>query len=489
MNLLHELVTTLALEPRDALTWAGHADEIEVELALRPRPPAYELSIAMSPRTPHQSLFAVPRALWFGAADKLTPTLDPGFDARVALRCEPRLVALFDHEHRHLLVTLMEHHQVVIDAGRVLLFVEAAQRTLHEAFADALAMARHLAAADLALGVRRFLADPDPRVRDHLERLAKDDSTLYRLIAAARADSARERPDLTHSALLAQVRDNALDLPRRSAAFARLLTDFPWTETARALPRLGAFLGMLSAAERGAPFVQLMEELGPRWQAPDLDAGAAFAIAQALWSVRPPWTPRLGQAFALIIRRLAHPEMVPWIRELLGTRDDALFDEALELLTRLGATRSDVRNLIPPSLRGLLIERAHLLAKRGRVGAAVLEIAASSLPPESSAQLEHHLTLLGELGDPESVALLVAQFEHYDAAVRAAAIVATGRCGTLEHLPYLEPLTSGLFRSGEVKQLARAAIAAIRDRAGLRDVPGALSLSGGTPGGLTLPEE
>lgn len=497
MQDLAALLTPLGLRPRDALTWSGLVEGVTVELALMPKatpPQQYELAFTLSPETPHPSLFAVPRSLWFAAPSEEPDTLqtfstfDRRFDARVALRGEPSLIALFDHERRLELLSLMTEHTLVLDAGRVLLFVPAEHPQLADTLTRALALARHLGTSDLTAGVASYLADPSPYVRDHFTQFAKTDGTLVRLVAAVRADLSLRSPDVSHAALLAQVRDTALDLERRSAAFVELLMRFPWSETVAVLARAKPFLGALSAADRGAGFTRMLVDLLPVWLEHRKEPEAAFTLLEALWSFHPPLTPELGIPMARMMAHLARKESIPWLAELAQTRDADQFEAALIGLDAIGASRLELRKLIGPSLRPLLIERAPKIARAQRRGAALLEVAASSVPPERPAQLLELVVLLGELGDPSSAPFLFTLVEHNDDDVREATLVALGLCGTVDHIDYLEPQTSGLFRSSRIKQLARDAIANIRNRAGLRDVPGALSLSGDSAGGLSEPD-
>lgn len=498
MQNLSTLLTPLGLRPRDALTWEGVIDGVRVELQLVPRPTPprhFELAFTLSPeKNTHPSLFAVPRTFWFAPAHDALPiatlaTFDQRFDESIVLRGEPWLIALFDHERRHELLSLMTDHTLVIDAGRVLLFPPPDHPQLADTLNRALALARHLGTTDLTQGVARYLADPSPYVRDHFTQFAKSDGLLVRLVASVRADASLRSPDITHAGLVAQVRDTALDLDRRATAFVELLIRFPWSETVKLLSRVKPLFGALSAANRGAGFVAVIEGLLPTWLANTSEPEAAFTLLEALWSVRPPLTPELGVPFARMMGHLARKETLPWLGELLQTRDGDQFEAALIALDAAGASRLEVRKLIGPSLRSLLIERAPRIARTQRRGAALLEVAASSVPPERPAQLLELVVLLGELGDPKSAPFLFTLVEHNDDDVREATLVALGRCGTVEHIDYLEPQTSGLFRSSRIKQLARDAIAEIRKRAGLRDVPGALSLSSDSPGGLTLPED
>ncbi len=482
----------LDLRPKDTLTWVGHLDGVDLEVAFTPRPTppqTFDLALTLTPTTTHPNLFVVPQGLWLGAPHDLRPTLDTRFDDAIALRCEPRLVALFDHERRQAILSLLTDYTCVIDAGRVLLYLAQDHPQLTEVITDAVNLARHLGTTDLAPCVARFLADPSPHVRDHFTQLAGTDTDLTSLVAAVRADAILSSPDISHAALLAQVRDPALDLERRSAAFSEMLRRFPWSETTNAIARIKVFFGALSSVNRGAPFIAMIHDTLPYWLSPDVDTDAAFSLLEAAWSVRPPLTPELGRPFARIIQRLGRHETLDWVGDLLDTRDPTLHDEALLALDAIGASRAEIRKLIGPGLRGLLIDRAPHLARTHRRGAAFLELAASALPPASSGHLQHFIEQLGELGDPDSVPYLFTHIEHAHDAVREAVLVALGRCGTLDHVAYLEPQTTGLFRSSRIKQLARDAIAAIRERAGIKDNPGALSLADKTPGGLSLPDE
>lgn len=491
MQTLRELTRDFHLQSVDALTFEGLHEGVTLQVALTPRatpPQVYDLTLTFTPLSPHPSLFAVPKVNWLGTEDALRQTFDYTFDGRIALRCEPRVLALFDHEQRQSILALMTDQTCLVDTGRLLLLLPSDHPRLAELFTEALALARQLGTTDLTPGVARFLADPSPYVRDHFTQFAKTDPELSAIVAAVRADATLRSPDISHAALLAQVRDPALDLERRSTAFVEMLHRFPWSETVRVLPRIKVFFGSLTSVNRGAPFTTMLGESLPLWMSPDLDTEAAWLLLEAAWSLRPPLTPPLGVTFLRIMQRLARRETLPWVADLLGTRDIAQFDEALLALDILGATRLGIRKLMGPRHRELLIDRAPHFARTHRRGSAFLEVAASSLPPESHGHLHLFVQQLGELGDPESAPYLFTHIEHYDDGVREAVLFALGHCGTPDHIEYLEPQTSGLFRSSRIKQLARDAIAHIRESAGMKDAPGALSLADISPGGLSLPD-
>ncbi|MFO0751013.1 MAG: hypothetical protein U1F43_35865 [Myxococcota bacterium] len=56
-------------------------------------------------------------------------------------------------------------------------------------------------------------------------------------------------------------------------------------------------------------------------------------------------------------------------------------------------------------------------------------------------------------------------------------MIALADIGDLDCVPELQRLTKGVFRSGRRKELARAAIEAIRRRHGASENPGALTLA------------
>jgi len=71
--------------------------------------------------------------------------------------------------------------------------------------------------------------------------------------------------------------------------------------------------------------------------------------------------------------------------------------------------------------------------------------------------------------------------------MQLAVVEALQHVGDLSAVPSLKPLTEGLFRSGQLKAAARAAIELIRAREGARSLPGALSIADGAEvGGLTV---
>lgn len=495
MHALRRLVTELDLRPRDALTWfgvsAGDAIEVGVELALMPGLRSFSLALTLTPAPAHADLFLTPRELWLRHADELTRTGDTRFDEAFALRCQPTLLALFDHERRRLLESILETHALIVDAGRVRLFAGADDPGLAERVADALAVARHLGRTELGPSLAQLLADPDPGVRGQLEALAMTDEALRVLVNAAREGLTVDTPRLSHAALLAQATDRSLPIELRVQALVAMLRDHPWSETAHALPRLEALFAELGPTGPEGLYADLLKETLPLWLDSAKDPEAAFSLLSALWShrPRPRVGPALGSAFARILRGLARPETATWAAELAHTSDPGQLDQALLALDATPGGTAALRATLDPTLRAMLVERAPEVARTHRRGAAFLEIAASSLPPAAHERLCHIIVLMGELGDPVGVAFLVSQLEHGEEAVREAALTALGRCALPAHIPYLEPQTSGLFRAARLKQRAREAITAIRRRHGIADAPGGLSLSDGSPGSLSLPDE
>lgn len=487
MQELRALVTSLELRPRGTLVWGTTRDGIDVELRLVPRPPTYDLELRATPPNPHVSVSLTPRDLWLGSDDDLVRTGDLLFDELVALRCDLPLVTLFDHANRPRLCSLVRAHQLVIDAGRIVVYLPATPPGLAGLLSDVQALAHHLAQTDLEHLVQRHLDDPNPRVRDHFNLLSKRDPALARLVLSVRADTALAAADISHEALVAQVRDPELSLERRASAFEQMLRKFPWADTLKRKARLTPFLGALASQDRGAPLERLVATTLPLWLDPELDQDDAFELLSLVWSVRPSSANPLTGHVAKIVAHLKHPQTIPWLAELANTKDVDHYDDVLAAIDALGVGRPELRKLFQPSTRPLLTARAPAYARTHRRGAAFVELAAAFLPPAAAPQLAQLIELLGDLGDPASAPYLLSHLEHSHDAVRDAALVSIGRCATPNALPHLDPFTSGLFRSSRTKQLARDAMSLIRLRAG--DAPGALSLVDAAPGALSLPDE
>ena len=168
-------------------------------------------------------------------------------------------------------------------------------------------------------------------------------------------------------------------------------------------------------------------------------------------------------------------------------------EPALVSLWACGASFEEVHHWQPDLLREAAPAEplAHLLAelhvqRPGRIG-----IFLGGLLQESSVgdwpKQDLLLDAVSELGDAPAVpALLRVLDESEFDALKAKAAKVIGEVGDIGAIELLLPLTRGLLRPGLIKDAAREAITAIRERLGLDGEVGALSLTDKRDGDLSL---
>ncbi|MCC6811859.1 MAG: HEAT repeat domain-containing protein [Deltaproteobacteria bacterium] len=128
-----------------------------------------------------------------------------------------------------------------------------------------------------------------------------------------------------------------------------------------------------------------------------------------------------------------------------------------------------------------------LVVKDPSFGATLLGLLFGRLEARNVLLRARYLEAFGEAGDSSWARLVASQLDSPHAEVRDAAIYALAKIGAEESLGALEPFTTGVLRSGEVKNAARGAIAAIEAR--LPAAPGSVSISKDRAGALTAPDD
>lgn len=485
---LRHLSQRFALAPRTALSYVGDTDGIAVGLEVTPRGGDVDFELTLTPAHVRPGLFAVARQLWFGEDRHLDRTGDAGFDADIAVRfASPLDLALFDTKGRELVSGALLTGAVVIDDGRVVVYFQGDGPDDLGSLCDrSIALVQHLGLARVML-VERLLAmeqdDPSATIRGLARAVVEADTELVRARAArvlARQDEARPP---TIDQLLARATSSALKREDRAAALLAAIAQRPTrAQLEPHLPRLASLFGPLTATDRGAPFEAFVESLAPHLLAPEVDREAALALVNSMWPFRPTHRGGLANSLRAILAHLALPETLPLLADLADTRDAQQFTKTAQVMASIAGSREELAHALGPAGLARLVDHA----QSQTASAPLIGLTYLQLEPSQVALGVVLLERLAKLGDPRQEDLVLRELESPVEDIRDAAIRALGGLGTERALPYLRPLTSGLFRSASTKALARAAIDRILERAGKRDLPGALSVASPTPGALSL---
>lgn len=485
---IRQLARAHGMVPRGALAYRGQRGTLTLDLELQKVPTGYGATLTLSPADPHELLFATPRPTWLLDSEVLLVTGDRAFDEAVALRAPPELFGLFDHVHRRAFVMAIGKGDAIIDAGRLIasldrLSMQEAQ--LLVALGHRLCLGREAAANCL-----RHIAgsDPHPAVRERARSYSRNDAEV--LPDGELEPSAAE--------LRARVGDTQLDPISRITAFAKVMRDLPWSESAALIAEARDAILALSPdspasshrSKIATALEWLLTELQPRFFDEDLEPHAGAMLLASLWGVRRHLPHDISASFGLLLARLcehvARPELQPCILSLLKHPSREVRFVALSALDKLDLDAETLIGMLTPEHHLSVIELSPELAEGSRRGGPLLEVAFRvsfrfPLPAEKRLRLITTMAHLTEVGEP----FLWDRLEATDSPTREAALEVLGARGTSSSLPYLQPLTTGLFRPASTKALARAAIASIIERHGPIEV-GGLSLSGDTPGALTL---
>lgn len=481
---IRQLARAHAMVPLGALAYRGRRGTLTLDLELRPIPAGYGATLTLSPDDPHEDLFATARPIWLLEPEALLMTGDRTFDESIALRAPPELLGLFDHVHRRAFSLVIGKGDARIDAGRLIASLDrlTPQKTqLLVALGHRLCLGRAAAASCLRLIAR---SDPHPAVRERAAALVSRPGTP--------ADDTIAMPSAAE--LRARIGDPGLDGVVRIAAFARLMRELPWDEVAQLIVRVRDALLTLRPHEAG-PAEQakadlgldwLLTELEPRFSDDDLDRGAGAMLLASIWGGRKDLPEALALRLAHLCERVARPELQPCILALVGHPSREVRLAALSALDALAFDPETLLGLLAPEHHLSVIELSPELAESSGRGGALLQAAFRvsfrfNLPGEKRLRLitsMMHVTGLAE-------DFLWDRLEAPDNPTREAAIEVLGARGTAASLARLVPLTTGLFRSGDLKARARAAIARIVDRHGPLEV-GGLALSPQKVGGLAL---
>lgn len=486
---IRQLARAQAMVPLGALAYRGRRGTLTLDLELRPIPAGYGATLTLSPDEPHEDLFATARPLWLLEPEALLVTGDRTFDESIALRAPPALLGLFDHVHRRALVHALGKGAAHIEAGRLIATIDALstrQLELLVALGHRLCLGRAAAASCLRLIAR---SDPHPAVREQARSHSWSDMGVM----------PDREPEPTADELRARVGDAHLDPISRITAFAKVMRDLPWSESAGLIAEArDAILALQpespDASRRSKPEIALewlLAELKPRFLEEDLEPRAGAMLLASIWGVRrhlPRDIPEeLALRFGRLCERLALPELQPCILALLGHPSREVRLSALSALDKLGLDPETLLGLLAPEHHLSVIELSPELAESSGRGGALLQAAFRvsfrfNLPGEKRLRLITSMMHLTELAED----FLWDRLEASDNPTREAAIEVLGARGTAASLARLGPLTTGLFRSVDLKARARAAIARIVDRHGPVEV-GGLSLSNDTTGALTIP--
>ncbi|MFO0751012.1 MAG: hypothetical protein U1F43_35860 [Myxococcota bacterium] len=438
----------LAADPAHPGRWSGVVDGVAVRLEAA-LGAAGGVGLAASTGRPTLLVLPMRSAL---RLDERRLSGDPIFDRDVfLLDADPLIHALLDLETRTALHQLVVGRGVVAGGGELRLGAEAAAELGADAIGrcarDLLDLARRLArlTSEVAVAalVRIAADDPIDAVRATVARLADELPALRDALATASLQPAdqTDRTDHAFARLAAIAQDETLGAPARGAALTRLVQLFPPSRFAPLVLRLRATLGLW-----------VFYDVAARAREPGPDARA------------------LGEVLAAYV-----------------SQGDERAAQALQAMMTLELDGATLLQLLGPRGRSFALGRTPDLAKPG-LGLRG-DLVAALLPGTEPNPLlgPAYLRALGAVGDARFAALATAALASPYEGVTEAAVAALAAIGDLPSVAALKPLTSGLFRSGELKAAATRAIEAIRQRHGARENPGALSLSASDrAGGLSL---
>lgn len=316
---IRQLARAHAMVPLGALAYRGRRGTLTLDLELRPILAGYGATLTLSPDDPHEDLFATARPIWLLEPEALLMTGDRTFDESIALRAPPELLGLFDHVHRRAFSLAIGKGDARIDAGRLIASLDrlTPQKTqLLVALGHRLCLGRAAAASCLRLIAR---SAPHPAVRERALSHSWNDI----------GDMPDAEPELDAADLRARVGDAQLDPISRITAFAKVMRDLPWSESAGLIAEARDAILALQP-ESPAPSHRtksetalewLLAELTPRFCEEDLDPRAGASLRASLWGLHrhlPKDTSEgLGLRLARLCEHVARPELQPCIPSLL----------------------------------------------------------------------------------------------------------------------------------------------------------------------------
>jgi hypothetical protein len=410
-------------------------------------------------------------------------TGDANFDQAVAVFAPSDLcVGLFDAVMRQELAELVRCG-VVISQSAVRIAATDTARIPTSELATLLDRCERLFArlqADETTLRERVLSlsasEPSETVRAILLGLIKRDPGLREVEAKRRIAAARRDPDAGIEALTDVIADTSIPISERRDALVALLDSHPLATVAALLAQHERLLGAIANEARGAGIVPVIHALGRGLERASADAQAHLAevLVRRFWPYRPPGEPLALRLLLGLLAKAPRATMFELLGDVFPGSDDATFEVALELV--VGASPDPQTALA--TLGGEVVQRAHtslprVVRKLGRGGDVLVACFADVRRDLKIAYLD----ALAELGDTRYERFLESLVDEDHLPLQCAAIRALGECGTMKSLETLEPLTGGLFRAQELKQLAKAAIARIEAR-----------FAHVKPGGLTLAE-
>lgn len=498
----HRLAPVGARRWQGAIARPGRGGPLTVSVTLRMTSGRLEVEVRVSSSSSDEGLAVCLRDHWLGEDGDLIATGDAELDRALAIRVGSRAVlGLFGAETRAALRRVLGSGEVVIDDGELIATYGADGDSLHDADLDGrceglVALADALSAPPSTWPGRAVeLAhnDVDPGFRAQLAQHLRVDPEHR---AALELYNLRRRDDDEHSRerLIATTADRSLEAPTRVSAFLKLLGHMGLPEVvahARHLKDLWPALGRFGGGEGYDTFLAELATQLPRERL-TADREHALELLELLWPHVPRHRAASARTFSGLVRDLGHPGALDMVGLLLDTDDAASFLAALEALTVLTsdpdelATRLGAGGLerLSEEVAGYLNERPVRASDVALLGLALDQTAAD---PERRAETMALLELLAERGGGDAEELILGALGHHDDVVVHKAIALLGAVGGRRSQVALAPLTGGLFRASETKELARASLAAIAERMGAPP-SGGLSLSDDKTGGLSLGE-
>lgn len=451
-------------------SWRVDIEGVPVQISIVPEPghPRVRFEVSLPPWRRDLLVVAAEHAL---VSPPRLLSGDASFDAKVVV-CDndTHVLGCFDAPTRALVADLTACGGFV--SGGVMVYSAPLELALDRILALLLAIGRRLILSEVA--TNRELDDiacndPVAGVR------ARHSSFTTQGDADGTAGS-----DAVLDYLTTRIRDASLSPDMRADALDRLFAGFPLVRLEIALRAAPADLVEAIADRLCAAIAQRPARAG------DDVAGQLvvhFARVLAHDAAR---LHRLVSAFVVLARAGLEPSLVylGWLSGLVICESELLFALVTRALCALGATSGfealgRVQSRVIPLLPKLAQDHPE-------IGAAMLLYFFRRINPTDEKRQIAYVQAIAATGDT-SVEMELAELidaQSYD--VRLEILNALGAIGTLAVVPTLKPYSEGWLRDGSVKEAAKSALAAIRERANATPLPGALSLADDIAGALAL---
>lgn len=467
-------------------TWVGSADGVPIRISAAPGRGGTRLRFELPLPERRGSLFVIASAHAL-AFDEASRTGDASFDEHTFVRTDDTsTLGCFDAATRVFAAELTALGAFV--AGGTLrldseALSEAQLARIDEIVERLVGFSQRLhidqAQANHEL-VRIARSDPNPQVRAAFNDYLTRTSQLRDADGLERVRAERDDEQATLERLTAQLHNASSGRTVRLEAGTRLLALFPLSRIERAVS--------LAGPDLAAPLVERIAQIMARsgGAADTLQAGARLLLGFASR------VPKLEDATleellgALALAPL--PASFDLLLSLCECKSIGVVVAALVVLHKLDKPVGEIMRKLSPGASSQLQQLLPTFARdHPELGARLLIEFFERIEPRHVNPRITYLRAIGATRDVSVGARLVKEIDSPYEEMQLAVVEALQHVGDLSAVPALKPLTEGLFRSGQLKAAARAAIELIRAREGARSLPGALSIADGADaGGLTV---